>query len=129
MVLHQSKILVVTSLAMVVIFVVNIVPASLEILVMVVILVVNIVPASLKIPVVASVPVMVVSLMVNIAPVSLVVNMVPVVVMLVVEVIRAVMDNLGTLSHVVDEPGQIQVLVVVVKDSRAALSLTQGVQP
>ena len=113
MVLHQSKILVVTS-----------------ILAMVVIFVVNIVPASLKIPVVASVPVMVVSLMVNIAPVSLVVNMVPVVVMLVVEVIRAVMDNLGTLSHVVDEPGQIQVLVVVVKvDSRAALSLTQGVQP
>ena len=64
------------------------------------------------IPVVASVPVMVV---------SLVVNMGPVVVMLVVEVIRAVMDNLGTWSHVV------QVLVVV--DSRAALSLTQGIQP
>ena len=67
--------------------------------------------------------------MVNIAPVRLVV-MVPVVNMLVVEVIRAVVDNLGTLCHVVDVTGQIQVLVVVVKvDSRAALSLTQGVQP
>ena len=91
-----------------------------------------------EIPVVASVPVMVVSVMVNIAPVSLVVNiapvslvvMVPVVNMLVVEVIRAVVDNVGTLRHVVDVPGQIQVLVVVVKgDSRTALSWTQGVQP
>ena len=75
--------------------------------------------------------------------------MVPVVVsMVVAEVIRAVVDNLGTLvdshmvvvvawqpkalvvSHVVDVACQIQVLVVVANvDSRAALSLTQGVQP
>ena len=84
-----------------------------------------------KIPVVALVPVMVVILMVNIASVSLVVNIVPVVVMIVVEVIRAVVDNLGMLvfSQVVDVAGQIQVLVVVVKANRAALSWTQGVRP
>ena len=64
--------------------------------------------------------------------VNLVVNMVPVVVsMVVAEVIRAVVDNLGTLvvSHMVDVACQIQVLVVVANlDSRAALVEDQGLE-